>query len=158
MYLVFEILTISLGLASFLLMPDNPMSSRLTHDEKIIAIERLQGNQSGIENTTFKAEQMTEALKDFKSWMIVVIILAANVLTGISGTSSKGTCHCTNRFRWYLTITTSNILNQAHFMRDLGAGYHSISREPQVRVNREIGNPELWLIEASNQLVPLSSP
>ena len=89
MYLVFGIMTVSWGIAIFLLMPDNPMSSRLGHDEKIVAIERLRSNQTGIENTTFKVGQMNEALKDIKTWIIVVIILAANVPTGISGSYSS---------------------------------------------------------------------
>lgn len=33
-----------------LLLPDNPMSSRLSHAEKVAAVERLRENQTGIEN------------------------------------------------------------------------------------------------------------
>ena len=89
MYLVFGILTIAWGFTILLVMPDNPMKSRLTHDEKVFAIERLRSNQTGIENTTFKIPQMMETLKDLKTWLIVVIILAANVPTGATGSYSS---------------------------------------------------------------------
>ena len=73
-----------LGVFVYFFIPDNPMSSRLTSDEKVVAIERLRSNQTGIENRTFKVDQMMEALKDFKTWMIVIVILAANVPTGMT--------------------------------------------------------------------------
>ena len=38
------------GIIVFLFLPDNPMKSRLSHEEKIWAVERLRGNQTGIEN------------------------------------------------------------------------------------------------------------
>ena len=89
MYLVFGILTIALGIIIFLIMPDTPMTSRLTHDEKVLTIERLRGNMTGIENTTFKVPQMMETLKDPKTWLITVIILAGNVPTGAAGSYSS---------------------------------------------------------------------
>lgn len=70
-------------------MPDSPMSSRLTHDEKVVAIERLRDNKTGIENTTFKVQQMMETIMDPRTWLIIVIILAGNVPTGASGTYSS---------------------------------------------------------------------
>lgn len=51
MFLVVGLVTVIVGIIVFMLLPDNPMKSRLTHEEKIWAIERLRGNQTGIENT-----------------------------------------------------------------------------------------------------------
>ena len=55
MFLVFGLITIVVGVLVILIMPDNPMKSSLTHDEKIWAIERLRENKTGVENKHFKA-------------------------------------------------------------------------------------------------------
>lgn len=51
MFLVVGLVTVVVGITTFLLLPDNPMRSRLTHEEKVWTIERLRENQTGIENT-----------------------------------------------------------------------------------------------------------
>lgn len=65
-----------------LFLPDNPMSSRLTHDEKIWAIERLRENQTGIENKHFKPYQAVECLKDPHTWLLSLITISSNVPNG----------------------------------------------------------------------------
>lgn len=50
MFLVVGLLTVVVGIITFFFLPDNPMSSRLTHEEKVWTIERLRENQTGIEN------------------------------------------------------------------------------------------------------------
>ena len=51
MFLVVGLITICVGITVVLVLPDNPMKSRLTHEEKVWAIERLRENQTGVENT-----------------------------------------------------------------------------------------------------------
>lgn len=65
-----------------LLLPDNPMSSRLTPEEKVWAIERLRENQTGIENTHFKFYQVLECFKDPQTWMLSLITISSNVPNG----------------------------------------------------------------------------
>lgn len=65
-----------------LLLPDNPMSSRLSLTEKVWAIERLRENQTGIENTQFKWHQVIECFMDPQTWMLSVITIASNVPNG----------------------------------------------------------------------------
>jgi sugar phosphate permease len=50
MFLVVGLITIAIGIIVVIFLPDNPMKSRLTNEEKIWAVERLRGNQTGIEN------------------------------------------------------------------------------------------------------------
>ncbi len=50
MFLVVGLTTVGVGTMVVLFLPDNPMKSRLTHEEKVWAVERLRGNQTGIEN------------------------------------------------------------------------------------------------------------
>lgn len=54
MFLVFGLITIVVGALVILFLPNNPMTSRLSRDEKIWAIQRLRENQTGIENKHLK--------------------------------------------------------------------------------------------------------
>jgi sugar phosphate permease len=51
MFLVVGCITMVVGVIVILIMPDNPMSARrLTHAERVAAVERLRENQTGVEN------------------------------------------------------------------------------------------------------------
>jgi predicted MFS family arabinose efflux permease len=65
-----------------MLLPDSPMSSRLSPAEKVWAIERLRENQTGIENTHFKWHQALECFKDPQTWMLAIITISSNVPNG----------------------------------------------------------------------------
>jgi sugar phosphate permease len=82
MFLMWGLVTITVGIMFVLLVPDNPMTSRLSHDEKIFAIERLRSNKTGVENKTFKVEQMLECLKDPHTWMMALITCSSSVTNG----------------------------------------------------------------------------
>ncbi|KAF9888327.1 hypothetical protein FE257_008760 [Aspergillus nanangensis] len=82
MFLIFGLITIAVGITVILVFPDNPMKSRLTHHEKLIAVERLRENRTGIENKQFKWDQFTEVFKDAQTYLIVVIVVAMNVPNG----------------------------------------------------------------------------
>jgi hypothetical protein len=81
MFLLWGLVTIGLGISIFLFLPDNPMKSRLSLDEKRAAIERLRSNMTGIENKKFKISQMIECLTDVHTWMIGLTM----ILSGIPG-------------------------------------------------------------------------
>ncbi|KAF2029663.1 allantoin permease [Setomelanomma holmii] len=82
MFLVVGLITISVGTLVVFLLPDNPMSSRLTPAEKVWAVERLRENQTGIENKHFKWHQVLECLKDPQTWMLSLITISSNVPNG----------------------------------------------------------------------------
>lgn len=78
-------LTTTWAIALFFLLPSNPASARfLTPEERIIAIKRVQSNQTGIESKTFKPAQALEALLDPKVILYALGAGAGNVLSGIS--------------------------------------------------------------------------
>ncbi|KAL1884858.1 hypothetical protein Plec18167_001513 [Paecilomyces lecythidis] len=79
MFLIFGLVTITVGICVFIFLPDNPMTSRLSHDEKIWAIERLRENKTGIENKHFKRDQFLEVWKDPQTYLIIVIVAASNI-------------------------------------------------------------------------------
>ncbi|KAK5118934.1 hypothetical protein LTR62_000145 [Meristemomyces frigidus] len=89
MYLVFGVLTILLSITIVWLLPDNPMTSRLSPSEKVAAIERVRSNQTGIENRVWKWHQFRETTGDPKTWLIVIIVLVGNVPTGATGSFSS---------------------------------------------------------------------
>jgi MFS family permease len=82
MFLVFGLITIAVGICIFLFLPDNPMTSHLSHEEKIWAITRLRENGTGIENKHFKKEQVLEVFKDPQTYLISIIMTAINVPNG----------------------------------------------------------------------------
>lgn len=79
MFLVFGLITILVGILVILFLPDSPVKSRLTVGEKTIAIARLRGDTTGIENKTFKPAQFWEALFDKHLWLIFLLTTAINI-------------------------------------------------------------------------------
>ncbi|KAF2727863.1 allantoin permease [Polyplosphaeria fusca] len=82
MFLVIGLITIVVGVAVILLLPDNPMTARLTPKQKYHAITRLRSNQTGIENTHFKWHQVRECFADPQTWMLSLITISSNVPNG----------------------------------------------------------------------------
>ena len=59
MFLIVGLITVIVGVVVIVVMPDNPMSARrLTHAERVAAVERLRENQTGVENKHFKPYQL----------------------------------------------------------------------------------------------------
>jgi sugar phosphate permease len=79
MFLIFGLITIAVGISITIFLPDNPMTSRLTHSEKLLAIERLRENQTGIENKHFKRSQFVEIFTDPQTYLIAIIVTAMDV-------------------------------------------------------------------------------
>ncbi|KAH9057903.1 MFS general substrate transporter [Lactarius deliciosus] len=66
-------LTLITAVLFFFLFPDSPTSAWfLTDDERAKAVQRIQENQTGVENKHFKMEQMVEALTDKKTWLFAL--------------------------------------------------------------------------------------
>ena len=74
------------GMLVFLFFPDNPVSAKFLSPElRIIAIERMRDQQSGIENKKIKVYQIRETFVDPKTWFLVVTILALTLTNGALG-------------------------------------------------------------------------
>jgi MFS family permease len=82
MFLVFGVVTIAVGITVVLVMPDNPMSSRLSQKEKAWAIERLRSNRTGIENKSFKRHQVFECFRDPQTWLLGLLVILSNIPNG----------------------------------------------------------------------------
>ncbi|KAF9529884.1 MFS general substrate transporter [Crepidotus variabilis] len=74
------ILTFITATSFWFLFPDSPTNAWfLTPAERRIAIRRIKENQTGVENKSFKKEQMIEALCDPKTWLFALMSAMNNV-------------------------------------------------------------------------------
>lgn len=77
-FLVNGLLTASLGVVFWFVMPDNQLNARwLKPRDRVLAIERVRSNQQGIGNKHFKFYQLKEALLDPLAWAITFYALVA---------------------------------------------------------------------------------
>ena len=86
MFLVIGCITIFFGILVIMFLPDNPMSAKkLTHAEKVAAVERLRENQTGVENKHFKPYQVWQSFADPQTWLLALITTAASIPNGAVG-------------------------------------------------------------------------
>lgn len=86
MFLVIGCMTMLVGSSVLLFLPDNPMTARrLTHAERVLAVERLRENQTGVENKHFKPYQVLACLSDPQTWLLSIITIAASIPNGAVG-------------------------------------------------------------------------
>ncbi|RAL08856.1 putative MFS transporter [Aspergillus homomorphus CBS 101889] len=73
-----------------ILLPDTPYSAKcFTETEKILMIERVRENETGIANREYKRYQVVEALTDPFVWCCVLLITVANLVIGGLGVFSN---------------------------------------------------------------------
>ncbi|KAI5305448.1 hypothetical protein KEM56_004401 [Ascosphaera pollenicola] len=78
------------GIVMFALLPNSPVSAPLLYErERILVIDHLRENQTGVENKHFKWYQVKEALLDYKLYLMFFIGLVSNIPNG--GISNFGT-------------------------------------------------------------------
>lgn len=71
------------GIIVWFALPDSPMTAYfLTPEQRIIAVERMRYEQTGIENKTVKSEQIKEAFRDPKTWFFIAITFLSNFTNG----------------------------------------------------------------------------
>jgi len=62
------------GIVMFIFLPDSPVTARgLTKRERRIAVDRIRGNQTGVENKHMKPYQILEAFMDYKLYMFFIL-------------------------------------------------------------------------------------
>ncbi|KAJ7709792.1 MFS transporter [Mycena rosella] len=85
-FLFTGLLTVVFSVVVYLVLPDSPTTARfLTHEEKILVVERLRANNTGTETKTWKWPQVRECLLDIKTWAwFSMIFLIAIPSGGIS--------------------------------------------------------------------------
>jgi MFS family permease len=85
--LIFYILGGSTFLWSFVVfffLPDSPSSARfLSHRERVVAVMRVAGNETGIKNKSFNTQQALLAFYDPKSIILFISVFAAAIPNGV---------------------------------------------------------------------------
>lgn len=81
-FLFIGLLTVVLSPLVWFILPDSPVKSRfLTHEEKVIAVERLRANNMGTETKVWKWEQFLELVVDVKTYLwFALLFLCADVM------------------------------------------------------------------------------
>lgn len=82
MFLTVGLITCVAGILVIIFLPDNPFKSRLTHEEKVWAVNRLRENQTGIENKTFKLSQVKECFRDPHTLLLCLMTTASSIPNG----------------------------------------------------------------------------
>ncbi|CAI7605015.1 unnamed protein product [Penicillium discolor] len=79
-FIIFGSITIVWGIIFILVTPSNPTKAKwLSEREKEVAVLRVLENETGIDNKTFKMEQVKEALLDPRFWLINLHCLANTI-------------------------------------------------------------------------------
>ncbi|KAL2704397.1 hypothetical protein AAEP93_005468 [Penicillium crustosum] len=82
-FIIFGSITVAWGIIFILVTPSNPTKARwLSEREKEVAVLRVVENETGIDNKTFKMEQVKEALLDPRFWLINLQCLANTIPNG----------------------------------------------------------------------------
>ncbi|KAM5343654.1 hypothetical protein ACJ41O_012191 [Fusarium nematophilum] len=83
LYLVIGGFTLFWALLLWVFLPDSAATCwQLSGREKWIAIQRVKGNNTGVQDTTFKWYQVKELLCDPKTWLLVTFAATQNVPNG----------------------------------------------------------------------------
>ena len=89
-FLIIGALCSAWGIIMFIFLPDSPVTAKgLSREQKRMAVQRLRGNQTGIENKHLKWYQVKEAFLDIKLYLFFVLGMVCNVPNG--GISNFGT-------------------------------------------------------------------
>lgn len=76
-------MTVIYSILMGIFLPDSPVRAKFLNDrERAIAIDRIRVNQTGVESKTFKKEQMIEAFKDPKTWIMFAFNLFISMPNG----------------------------------------------------------------------------
>ncbi|KAK1637672.1 MFS general substrate transporter [Colletotrichum phormii] len=76
-------ISIVYGVVVGVLLPDNPVSAEfISERERFVAVERLRGDQLGIENKTFSRRHFCETLVDPKTWLMFAFNVWVSIPNG----------------------------------------------------------------------------
>lgn len=85
--LIFYILggvTLLWSIVIYFVLPDTPSNARFfNHRERLVAVKRVSGNETGIKNKTFKKDQFLVAIADPKMIILFISVTAAAIPNGV---------------------------------------------------------------------------
>lgn len=88
-FLFCGLLTVVVSIFTYLFFPDSPLTAKfLTEEERLIAIERIRLNQTGVSASAWKWDQAWETVLDPKTWLWTALLFCIAAPSG--GVSTFG--------------------------------------------------------------------
>jgi MFS family permease len=85
MFVFIGLATALIGIATFFILPDSPMTAKwLSDSEKAALLKHVSVNQTGVKNKHFKWEQGLEVLRDPQLWLMTICTICVSTLTATS--------------------------------------------------------------------------
>ncbi|KAF9265637.1 MFS general substrate transporter [Marasmius fiardii PR-910] len=79
------LITLVTSVLFWFLFPDSPTSAWfLTPEERVLAVKRIQVNQTGVENKHWKRDQFIETFVDPKVWIMALFAAIANIINSLT--------------------------------------------------------------------------
>lgn len=79
-FLIFGAFSIVTGILALWLLPNLPSTAKfLSERQRAIAVERVAVNRQGVKNHQFKWNQVWQAARDPKTWLLFVMAIGAQV-------------------------------------------------------------------------------
>lgn len=76
-FVFFGTITVVFSVILFKYMPDSPAEAKfLSKHDKLIAIERLRMNQTGVMSREWRWDHFWETLRDYKTWLWFSLIFS----------------------------------------------------------------------------------
>lgn len=76
MFVVLGVVTIVIGFATIILLPDSPLKATfLSEAEKVALLKHVAVNQTGIENNRVKVQQILDVVFDLQLWLMVLLTI-----------------------------------------------------------------------------------
>lgn len=89
LFLTYGLISVAFGFIVLWLLPDSPMKAKCwSEDDKRLMVERVRGNQTGLQNKKFKLNQALEAVKDYQCWAYALIQFTTALPSGGLGAYS----------------------------------------------------------------------
>ncbi|KAL4945702.1 hypothetical protein BDV06DRAFT_219095 [Aspergillus oleicola] len=83
LFMTYGIITVIWGAFVAMWMPDSPMRAKCwTEDDKRLMIERVRQNQTGLQNRTFRVEQVWDAVTDPQLYAFAIIQICSTIPAG----------------------------------------------------------------------------
>ncbi|CAE6462461.1 unnamed protein product [Rhizoctonia solani] len=88
-FIITGAITLATAAAYFMWFPDSPATAWfLSPEERVMAIERIKVNQTGVENKVWKKDQFIEALMDYKTWLFALFSCLGTVPNSLTNQRS----------------------------------------------------------------------
>jgi MFS family permease len=76
MFITLGCVTVAIGIATFLFVPDTPMKAKwLSDSEKVTLLKHVSVNQTGVANSHFRPKEIAEALMDPQLYLMVLSVV-----------------------------------------------------------------------------------